>query len=587
MTDFRIGDEHFELDGKPFQILSGALHYFRVHPDLWRDRIRKARQMGLNTIETYVAWNAHAPREDVFDLTGQYDLGRFLDEVAAEGMLAIVRPGPYICAEWTNGGLPAWLFTSGTVGVRRDEPQYLAAIEHYLQQLAPVLVPRQIDRGGPIILVQIENEYGAYGSDPVYLRKLVELNRGIGLTIPFTTVDQPMPEMLENGSIEGLHRTASFGSRSNERLDTLRQHQPTGPLMCSEFWDGWFDHWGAHHHTTDVQESTRDLDDLLARGASVNLYMFHGGTNFGFTSGANDKGVYQPLVTSYDYDAPLDEGGNPTAKYWAYREVLAKYAAAPLPDGPLVSAPSPTPNSEFDHMVPFADVVDRLGEWGTHHNVPSMDDLGAFDGFALYRTEISAPSPVVLEVDEVRDRALVSLDGAPLGVLARDHHDRCLSVPAVASGSLELLVEDQGRVNYGIRIGEAKGLMGDVRLGGVPVHHWDVLTVHLDDLAPITQALAAAPRHSGPVAGPSFARGEFNLAELHDLYLDTQGWGKGVVWINGVNLGRYWSRSPQRTLFVPAPILREGSNEVIVFELHAALGAIRFSPVAMLGGTDF
>ncbi|MEN0103213.1 MAG: beta-galactosidase, partial [Curtobacterium sp.] len=277
---FAIGDTDFLLDGEPHRVLSGAIHYFRVHPDLWADRIHKARLMGLNTIETYVAWNAHAPSPDVFDLTGGLDLGRFLDLVAAEGMHAIVRPGPYICAEWTNGGLPYWLFTDGTVGVRRDEPQFLAAVQDYLDALAPVLVPRQIDHGGPIVLVQVENEYGAYGSDPVYLTKLEQMHRDIGLTVPFTSVDQPMGTMLEDGSLPSLHKTGSFGSRSASRLERLRQAQPTGPLMCSEFWDGWFDSWGEHHHTTSAAASAEDLDVLLAAGGSVNIYMFHGGTNF-------------------------------------------------------------------------------------------------------------------------------------------------------------------------------------------------------------------------------------------------------------------------------------------------------------------
>ena len=587
MPDFRIGDEHFELDGEPFQILSGALHYFRVHPDLWRDRIRKARQMGLNTIETYVAWNAHAPQADVFDLTGQLDLGRFLDDVAAEGMHAIVRPGPYICAEWTNGGLPAWLFTSGTVGIRRDEPQYLAAIEQYMLQLAPVLVPRQIDRGGPIILVQIENEYGAYGSDPVYLEKLVEINRAIGLTVPFTTVDQPTDEMLANGSIPGLHKTASFGSRSTQRLATLRDHQSTGPLMCSEFWDGWFDHWGAHHHTTTVEQSTRDLEDLLAAGASVNLYMFHGGTNFGFTSGANDKGVYQPLITSYDYDAPLDEAGHPTGKYWAFRAVLEKYTSLDPADVPAAAPIAPTPHGAFDTAVPLAEVVDRLGAWAPHSTVPTMDALGAFDGFALYRAEVDAQGATVLEIDEVRDRAIVSLDGAPVGVLARDHHDTRLALPVDARGTLDVLVEDQGRVNYGARIGESKGLIGEVRLGGEPLRRWSVMPLEFGDLSHISAALDAAPDPGAAISGPSFARGRFELDEPADLFLETQGWGKGVAWINGFHLGRYWSRGPQNTLFVPAPVLRSGTNELIVFELHAAAASFRFAPRADLGHTEY
>lgn len=586
MSDFSIGDEHFELDGAPFRILSGALHYFRVHPDLWRDRIRKAKQMGLNTIETYVAWNAHAPQPDVFDLTGPLDLGRFLDDVAAEGMHAIVRPGPYICAEWTNGGLPAWLFTSGTVGVRRDEPQYLAAIDRYMRQLAPVLVPRQIGNGGPIILVQIENEYGAYGSDPVYLEKLVDINRAIGLTVPFTTVDQPTPEMLENGNIAGLHKTASFGSRSIERLATLRAHQSTGPLMCSEFWNGWFDHWGAHHHTTPVEQSATDLDDLLAAGASVNLYMFHGGTNARFTSGANDKGVYQPLVTSYDYDAPLDEAGNPTAKYWAFREVLGKYTALSPDDVPAAFRPAPAPSSTFDTAVPLVDVADKLGTWTRQDAPPTMDSLGAYEGFALYRTEVDVAGSAVFEIDEVRDRAVVLLGGAPVGVLARDHHDTRLALPMDARGSLDVLVEDQGRVNYGERIGEPKGLIGQARLNGAALDDWQVMPLELRDLAPLHAALQTAGPYSGPIAGPAFARGRFWLETAADLFLDTRSWGKGIAWVNGINLGRYWSRGPQHTLFVPAPIVRAGENEVIVFELHAASDSITFAAHPDLGHTD-
>lgn len=588
MSDFRIGPEQFELDGEPFQILSGALHYFRVHPDQWRDRIRKARQMGLNTIETYVAWNAHAPRENVFDLTGGLDLGRFLDDVAAEGMHAIVRPGPYICAEWTNGGLPGWLFTSGTVGVRRDEPQYLAAIDRYMRQLAPVLVPRQIDRGGPIILVQIENEYGAYGSDPVYLEKLVEMNRAIGLTVPFTTVDQPEPDMLRNGSIPGLHRTASFGSRSIERLATLREHQPTGPLMCSEFWDGWFDHWGAHHHTTTVEQSTRDLEDLLAAGASVNLYMFHGGTNFGLTNGANDKGVYQPLVTSYDYDAPLSESGDPTPKYWAFRDVLRRYSTIADAGLPASASAAPVPEAGFDRVVPLREVTGDLGTWQSHTAPPTMDELGVFEGFVVYRAEIAITGPAILEIGEVRDRVIVSLGGSPVGVLARDHHDRRLALPADARGTLELLVEDQGRVNYGDRIGEHKGVIGEVRVQSVPVRAWEVLPLGLGDLAPVRRALAATDAGAvSAVSGPAFASARFHLDAPADLFLDTREWGKGAAWVNGHPLGRYWSRGPQHTLYVPAPILRAGRNELIVFELHAASAEVRFAPRPDLGHTDF
>ncbi|WP_127473123.1 glycoside hydrolase family 35 protein [Microbacterium sulfonylureivorans] len=587
MSDFRIGDDDFLLDGQPFRILAGALHYFRVHPDQWRDRIRKARQMGLNTIETYVAWNAHAPHEGEFDLSGGLDLGRFLDEVAAEGMRAIVRPGPYICAEWTNGGLPAWLFTDPSVGVRRDEPQYLAAVADYLRRLAPVIVPRQIDRGGPVILVQIENEYGAYGSDPVYLEKLVALNREIGFTVPFITVDQPEPAMLDGGSIPGLHKTASFGSRSTERLATLREHQPTGPLMCSEFWDGWFDSWGAHHHTTPVEESAKDLEDLLAAGASVNIYMFHGGTNFGFTSGANDKGVYQPIVTSYDYDAPLDEAGNPTAKYWAFREILRRHNPVADDEAPAEASAAPELSARFTRSVPLRTVAESLGSWSSHDRVPTMDELGRYDGFALYRTEVDVAGPGVLEVGEVRDRAIVSLDGRHVGVLARDHHDRTLALPDDARGTLEVLLEDQGRVNYGERIGEAKGLIGPALLNGVPLDRWEAKALDLTDVSPVRDAAAPVDAALPALSGPVFAVGAFDVDEPADLFLATRAWGKGVVWINGFNIGRYWSRGPQHTLSVPGSILRAGRNEIIALELHSGSAAVEFVPWPDLGHTDF
>jgi beta-galactosidase len=586
MSDFRIGDDDFLLDGKPFRVLSGALHYFRVHPDQWRDRIRKARQMGLNTIETYVAWNAHAPREGEFDLSGGLDLGRFLDDVAAEGMRAIVRPGPYICAEWTNGGLPAWLFASGTVGVRRDEPQYLAAVAEYMHRLAPVIVPRQIDRGGPVILVQVENEYGAYGDDPVYLEKLVELTRDIGITVPLTTVDQPEPAMLEGGSIPGLHRTASFGSRSLERLATLREHQSTGPLMCSEFWDGWFDHWGAHHHTTSVEQSAQDLDDLLSAGASVNVYMFHGGTNFGFTSGANDKGVYQPLVTSYDYDAPLDEAGNPTEKYWAFREVLRRHNPDALDEAPAAASAAPSVSARFTRTVPLREVATAFRVWTSFDHTPTMEELGRFDGFALYRTEIDVTGPAVLSFGEVRDRAIVTLDGRPVGVLARDHHDRALALPDDAHGTLEVLLEDQGRVNYGPRIGETKGLIGVAQLNGQPLEKWQAMALDLTDMSPVRDAAAPASSDLPSLSGPAFAVGSFETDGQSDLFLATRAWGKGSVWINGFNIGRYWSRGPQHTLYVPRSILREGENEIIALELHACSTAVEFVPWPELGHTE-
>ncbi|TCK64361.1 beta-galactosidase family protein [Curtobacterium sp. PhB136] len=587
---FAIGDTDFLLDGEPHRILSGAIHYFRVHPDLWADRIRKARLMGLNTIETYVAWNAHEATPGTFDFTDGLDLGRFLDLVAAEGMHAIVRPGPYICAEWTNGGLPYWLFADGTVGIRRDEPQFLAAVSRYLDALAPILVPRQIDEGGPIVLVQVENEYGAYGSDPVYLTKLEAMHRTIGLTVPFTSVDQPMDSMLEDGSLPSLHRTGSFGSRVTSRLARLRQAQPTGPLMCSEFWDGWFDSWGEHHHTTPAAASASDLEDLLGAGGSVNIYMFHGGTNFGFTNGANDKGVYRPIATSYDYDAPLDEAGRPTAKFHAFRAVIERYA--PVPALPASMEPGgsghldgssaaglearPTPATDVAVRLERAGalhaLLPQLTSWTAHDGVPTFDALGAASGFVLYRTEVDLPAGGVLTVgEEVRDRAIVSVDGRPVGVLEREHHDRAIALPPV-TGTLELLVEDQGRVDYGPRIGEPKGLIGGVSVDGAPLERWTASPLAFDPLpaAALDALRSVAPTDGDVLAGPVLALGSFHLAAPGDRYLSLDGFRKGVAWVNGFCLGRYWSRGPQRTLAVPGPVLRAGTNEVVVLELHAA-----------------
>lgn len=585
MTDpsrFAIGATHFELDGRPHRVLAGALHYFRVHPELWVDRIRKARLMGLNTIETYVAWNAHEARRGEWRADGELDLGRFLDLVAAEGMHAIVRPGPYICAEWDNGGLPAWLFRDPEVGVRRSEPQYLEAVSGYLRRVYEIVAPRQVDAGGPVVLVQIENEYGAYGSDKPYLAELVRVTREAGITVPLTTIDQPTPRMLADGSLPGLHLTASFGSRAAERLATLREFQPTGPLMCMEFWCGWFDDWGSHHHTTDAAASAAELDALLAAGGSVNIYMFHGGTNFGLTNGANDKGRYAPITTSYDYDAPLDETGHPTAKYWAFREVIAKYA--PVPD----AAPAPRPPAPA-LVAPLAigpsllEVAARLGDETRHVTMPTFDEIGHDRGIAMFATRLSRGGPGVLTVgEEVRDRAWVLLDGVPVGVMSRDANERSLILPETR-GELVILVEDQGRVDYGTRLGEHKGLVGGVAIDGDEVTDWCVRPVDLDRVP----ALSSHARPAGIAAGPTLARGELQLDEPVDLFLDTRHWGKGLVWVNGFLLGRYWRRGPQHTLVVPAPVTRSGVNEVAVLEFEAmAEPVIRTLAAARLGHTE-
>jgi beta-galactosidase len=352
-----------------------------------------------------------------------------------------------------------------------------------------------------------------------------------------------------------------------------------------------------------LTEAAGNLDEMLRAGASVNIYMFHGGTNFGLTSGANDKGTYHPITTSYDYDAPLDEAGHPTAKYWAFRDVIARHAAVSA-DVPAAATPAPSFTVPLRQALPLWDALAHLGQASAHDTVITADEAGQYQGLTLYATELPAPggdagagaAAAVLTVGEVRDRAQVFLNRHGVGVLARDHHDTALALPAGARGRLEILVEDQGRVDYGHRIGEAKGLIGPVTVGGAELRGWDVRPLPLDDIGAVGQALrelagrqrrpgeSTAP--TGALAGPAFARAVFDLAETADLHLSTAGWGKGFAWLNGFCLGRYWSRGPQRTLYVPGPVTRLEGNELIILELHAASAAVAFRPGPDLGHTE-
>lgn len=621
MPTFDIGPEDFQLDGERMQVVSGALHYFRVHPDQWADRIRKARLMGLNTIETYVPWNFHAPEPGVFHLDGRRDLGRFLDLVAAEGLHAIVRPGPYICAEWDGGGLPAWLLADSAVGVRRHEPRFLDAIGTYYANLLPLVAERQVTRGGPVLMVQVENEYGAYGDDPLperqkYLRALVDLVHEQGIDVPLFTCDQADDEMLARGGLPELHKTATFGSRTVERFEVLRRHQPTGPLMCMEFWNGWFDSWGLEHHVAPAEANAADLDDLLAAGGSVNLYMFHGGTNFGLTSGANDKGIYRPITTSYDYDAPLAEDGTPTAKYFAMRDVIARHLPTPHADPDhgsrddrIRNGDAPQVDVALTARVPLPDVLPVLlrDEPRTFTSVPTTDDLELWSGFAVYRTTIQADD-AVLTVNEVRDRALVLVDGEQVGVLDRGSHTFAVTLPA-RNGELTVLVEDQGRVNYGPRIGEPKGLIGPVRTAVRTLDEWSAGALRVEDAPKLLRA--ALDRSDAAASGPGNAvigtneagdagdagdaaaggaglyRGTFDSVAGTDHFLRLDGWTKGLAWVNGELLGRYWSLGPTHTLYVPGPLVRTAENELVLLELQGTASTrARFVAAPDLGITE-
>ncbi|MYR92664.1 MULTISPECIES: glycoside hydrolase family 35 protein [unclassified Streptomyces] len=581
MSDFTVGDDHFRIDGKPVRLLSGALHYFRVHEEQWGHRLAMLAAMGLNCVETYVPWNLHEEREGTYRDVGA--LGRFLEAVEEAGLWAIVRPGPYICAEWENGGLPVWV--TGRFGrrVRTRDAGYRAVVERWFRELLPQVVERQVNRGGPVILVQAENEYGSYGNDAVYLEWLAGLLRECGVSVPLFTSDGPEDHMLTGGSVPGLPATANFGSGARGAFEVLRRHQPKGPLMCMEFWCGWFDHWGAEPVVRDAEQAAEALREILECGASVNVYMAHGGTNFAGWAGANrggpvQDGEFQPTVTSYDYDAPVDEYGRATEKFHLFRKVLAEYAEGPLPALPPEPKGLAGPvRVELDGWAGLGDVLETLGDpEGPESGVaPTFEELGVGRGLVRYRVAVPGPRiPYPLTAAGLRDRAVVYVDGVRAGVLTEE--SATLPEPVAGPAEVELWVESLGRVNYGPRLGEPKGITGGVLHERQYLHGVRARGLRLDAFE---EAGAVAGVPFGPVASGAqvgrtgLFRGAFTVEATEGVGhagLRLPGWTRGFVWVNGFCLGRYWSAGPQETLYVPGPVLREGVNEVWVLELEGA-----------------
>ncbi|MGQ4387386.1 glycoside hydrolase family 35 protein [Streptomyces sp. SAS_270] len=573
MSEFTVGDKDFLLDGRPVRLLSGALHYFRVHEEQWGHRLGMLRAMGLTCVETYVPWNLHEPRPGDFRDVEQ--LGRFLDAAREAGLWAIVRPGPYICAEWENGGLPHWLTGEPGARVRTREERYLAHVERWFGRLLKEIVPRQLDRGGPVIMVQVENEYGSYGSDQVYLGWLADLLRGEGVSVPLFTSDGPEDHMLTGGSIPDVLATANFGSDARAGFETLRRHRPEGPLMCMEFWCGWFDHWGGGHVVRDARDAADALREILECGASVNLYMAHGGTNFAGWAGANrgggalHDGPLEPDVTSYDYDAPIDELGRPTEKFWLFREVLAACADGPLPEvPPAPAALEASAEVELTAWAPLDAVLDTLGGPDAVHPVPpTFEELDVDRGLVRYTVDIPGPrQPYPLTVRGLRDLAVVYVDGVAAGVLSEDAAE--LKEPVVGPARVELWVESLGRVNYGPRSGESKGIAGGVLHERQYLHGVRARGLRLDAF---DSGVEAVPFGALPGDGArGLYRGTVTVRGAGDALLELPGWTRGFVWVNGFNLGRYWSAGPQTSLYVPGPVLREGANEVWLLELQEA-----------------
>lgn len=559
----RIGIEgdHFVLDGKPFQIISGELHYERIPREYWRDRLKKARAMGLNTISTYVFWNLHEPKAGVYDFAGSLDVAEFVRIAQQEGLYVILRPGPYACAEWDLGGLPAWLLADPNIVLRSADEKFLVPAEQWLQRLGRELAPLQITHGGPIIAVQVENEYGSFGKDHAYMKRVLAAlqNAGLGEALLYTADGG---DELSAGTLPDIHAVVNFGpGEAKAEFAKLQKFRPGRPMMSGEYWDGWFDHWGDKHQTTDAVQQAQELDWILSQGYSINLYMFHGGTSFGFMNGANwDHKKYEPDVTSYDYDSPVSESGALTKKYFAFRDVIAKHRPGEqIPDPPLPLRVIEVPEFQLTESAPL---WQNLPAPVAADHPRSMEYFGQSYGYILYRTKIEQASKGELEIQELRSYARIFVDGKPVGTLDRRKKQDRLRIEAGKDSTLDILVEGTGRINFTTELRqERQGINGAVTLAGNELSDWQLFPLPMDDLSKLQ---FSNPKTHSPT-GPAFYRAQFDLQNTGDTFLDTRGWGKGAVWINGHALGRFWNLGPQQTLYVPAPWLRKGANEVVVF----------------------
>ncbi len=574
--NFRLGEKDFLLDGKPFRIMAGEIHYQRIPREYWADRLMKIKAAGLNTVGTYVFWNALEPEPGQWDLTGGNDLAAFIRTAQRVGLWVIVRPGPYACAEWDFGGLPAWLLRTPDIKVRCSDPRYLAACESYVLKLGGVLQDLQVHRGGPVLMVQVENEYGSYGNDRDYMLALKGFWDKAGLEVPLFTADGATPYMLEAGTIPGAAIGLDPGTNEKAFAEAARLERGV-PIFCSELYPGWLTHWGEAWARVKTEEFLPDLRWLLDNGKSFSLYMFHGGTNFGFTAGANFSDKYQPDVTSYDYDAPLDEAGRPTPKYFAIRDILArdKPRTAKLPRLP---EPVPAIAIRGIDLDESASVFDNLPPAVRSAQPSPMESYGQNHGFILYRTKLLGHRGGKLVVTDLHDYATVFVDGRYLGTIDRTKGETGLDIPqaAPANERVDILVEAMGRINYGPRLLDRKGITDRVTLNNMTLMGWDVHPLPMDE---DYRGLLRFGRRPAERPG-NFFRGRFDLQSVGDTYLDMSGWKKGVVWVNGHNLGRYWEIGPQKRLYCPAPFLKPGENEIVVFDLHV----LRPAPVA--GFTD-
>lgn len=575
--DFTVGNKKFLLDGKPFIVKAAEVHYPRIPRPYWEHRIQMCKSLGMNTLCIYVFWNIHEPREGQFDFTGNSDVAEFCRLAQKNGMYIIVRPGPYVCAEWEMGGLPWWLLKKKDIRLREQDPYFMERVKLFEQKVGEQLAPLTIQNGGPIIMVQVENEYGSYGEDKPYISEIRDCLRGIyGDKIALFQCD--WASNFEKNGLDDLVWTMNFGTGANidEQFKRLKELRPNAPLMCSEFWSGWFDKWGANHETRPAKDMVDGLDEMLSKKISFSLYMTHGGTSFGHWAGANSPG-FAPDVTSYDYDAPINEYGGTTDKYFKLRKMMQKYSKEPLPA-------TPAPPAMMISIPPFelterADII--LGADSLVMGTPllTMEELDQGWGSMLYVTTLpEIESESVLTLNDCHDFAQVFVDTAYIGKIDRVRNEKSLRLPAVRKGQeLKILVEAMGRINFGRAIKDYKGITERVTITAEQDGHeltwdlkkWNILTIP-DDLSTAVRALDAAKQDSltaMTLKGSGYYRGYFNLKKTGDTFLNMEAFGKGQVYVNGHAVGRFWSVGPQQTLYVPGCWLKKGKNEVIVLDV--------------------
>ena len=565
-----IQDDKFLMDGKPYRIISGAMHYFRIVPEYWEDRLKKLKACGFNTVETYTCWNLHERKEGVFDFSGILDIEKYIKTAAKLDLNVIIRPGPYICAEWELGGLPSWLLSYPDMSLRCNDPLYLEKVKPYYKQLLSRIKPHLSTNGGNVIMMQVENEYGSYGNDKEYLKQVENIYRENGIDCLLFTSDGPTEWMLAGGTLPHLIAVANFGSHPKENFAQLRRFRQGEPLMCGEFWSGWFDHWYDSHNTRTTEDIAKDTQELIDSGASFNFYMFHGGTNFGFMNGANYiKGDYQPTITSYDYCAPLSENGDMTPTYYKLQQMFRDCTGVDTSDIKVQNQPTEAYGKlQFTHCAQLLEQKENLSQPIPSPQPKTMEQLGQDFGYILYNTVLKGPfTDLKLNMGKVHDRAQVFVNGRFMGYEERTHHkdEIVLSLKKDETAVLDILVENMGRINYGEKLFDQKGILDGVRLGAQFHFGWNNYPLTMEDLSDLCWEEISDKTLKDK---PMFFKGELTIEENPcDTFVKLNGFTKGFVKVNGFNIGRYFNPAgPQKTLYIPAPLLKQGKNEIIVFE---------------------